>query len=194
MPSVLTESGWGAAWGIELTPIARREEHQDEYIAEVDAWLAGKEELPPGTRGSSSPVIDSLVTGTREAPLNLPNAGHAPTCRRAVVESMCVVDDDGIRGRDVRAPAPFAELLRRHVAVQEMTVEAALAATGRWPLRPSPSTRWPAAATCATPRPWSRSCSPAPPMAPAVQRVRRPGPREGTHGLGFVGLGAWASP
>ena len=38
-----------------------------------------------------------------------------------------MVDGDGIRGRDVTpAPAPFAELLRRHVAVQEMTVEAAL--------------------------------------------------------------------
>jgi alpha-galactosidase len=44
-----------------------------------------------------------------------------------VVESICVVDGDGIRGRDAaRAPAPFAELVRRHVAVQEMTVEAAL--------------------------------------------------------------------
>jgi alpha-galactosidase/6-phospho-beta-glucosidase family protein len=43
------------------------------------------------------------------------------------VEAMCVVDADGIRGRDVAsAPAPFAELVRRHVAVQEMTVEAAL--------------------------------------------------------------------
>ncbi len=40
---------------------------------------------------------------------------------------MCVVDGDGIRGRDVApAPAPFAELLRRHVAVQELTVEAGL--------------------------------------------------------------------
>jgi alpha-galactosidase/6-phospho-beta-glucosidase family protein len=40
---------------------------------------------------------------------------------------MCVVDGDGMRGRDVApAPAPFAELLRRHVAVQELTVEAAL--------------------------------------------------------------------
>jgi alpha-galactosidase len=43
------------------------------------------------------------------------------------VESICVVDNDGLRGRDaVRVPAPLAELLRRHVAVQEMTVEAAL--------------------------------------------------------------------
>ena len=131
VPSVLTEkSGWGAAWGIELTPIARREEHQTGYIAEVDAVLAGKEELPTWDSGELvAPVIDSLITGTRrELPLNLPNAGQCPDLpAQAVVESICVVDDDGIRGRDVaHAPAPFAELLRRHVAVQEMTVEAAL--------------------------------------------------------------------
>ena len=34
----------------------------------------------------------------------------------------------GIRGRDqAQAPAPYTEMLRRHVAVQELTVEAALA-------------------------------------------------------------------
>ncbi len=131
MPGVLTEeSGWGAAWGIELTPISRREEHQDGYIAEVDAVLAGKEELATWDSGELvAPVIDSLVTGThRELPLNLPNAGQCPDLPLdAVVESICVVDGDGMRGRDAaRAPAPFAELLRRHVAVQELTVEAAL--------------------------------------------------------------------
>jgi alpha-galactosidase/6-phospho-beta-glucosidase family protein len=76
-----------------------------------------------------APVIDSLVTGThREVPLNLPNAGQCPDMPdEVVVESICVVDGDGMRGRDVaHAPAPFAELLRRHSAVQEMTVEAAL--------------------------------------------------------------------
>lgn len=131
MPGVLTEkSGWGASWGIELTPIARREEHQEGYVAEVDAVLAGKEELATWDSGELvAPVIDSLVTGThRELPLNLPNAGQCPDLPAdAVVEAICVVDGDGMRGRDVApAPAPFAELLRRHVAVQELTVEAAL--------------------------------------------------------------------
>ena len=131
MPGVLTEaSGWGASWGIELTPIARREEHQAQYVAEVDSWLAGKEDLPTWDSGELvAPVIDSLVTGThREVPLNLPNAGQCPDMPdEVVVESICVVDGDGMRGRDVaHAPAPFAELLRRHSAVQEMTVDAAL--------------------------------------------------------------------
>ncbi len=131
VPSVLTEaSGWGTAWGIELTPIAKRQQHQDEYVAGVDAVLAGTEELQTWDSGELvAPVIDSLLTGTRrELPLNLPNTGQVPDLPLdAVVESICVVDGDGMRGRDVaRPPAPLAELLRRHAAVQEMTVEAAL--------------------------------------------------------------------
>jgi alpha-galactosidase len=74
-------------------------------------------------------VVDSLVTGTRrELPVNIPNAGQVPDVADGpVVESMCVVDGDGVRGRDVAPlPDPFAELVRRHVATQELTVEAAL--------------------------------------------------------------------
>jgi alpha-galactosidase len=131
LPSVLTEaSGWGAAWGIEITPIARREEHQTEYIAEVDAVLAGTAKMQTWDSGEIvAPVIDSLLTGThRELPLNLPNAGQCPDLPLdAVVESICVVDADGMRGRDAaRLPAPLAEWVRRQVAVQEITVEAAL--------------------------------------------------------------------
>ena len=131
LPSVLTEaSGWGAAYNIELTTIATRERHQAEYIADVDAWLAGTKDLQTWQSGElPALVIDSLVTGTRrELPVNIPNAGQCPDLpAESVVESMCVVDADGVRGRDrARAPAPYTELLRRHVAVQEMTVDAAL--------------------------------------------------------------------
>ena len=92
--------------------------------------LSGARELQTWDSGELvAPVIDSLVTGTRrELPLNIPNAGQCPDLPEgAMVESMCIVDDEGIRGRDaVQAPAPLAELLRRHVAVQELTVSAAL--------------------------------------------------------------------
>ena len=131
LPSVLTQrSGWGARWGIAPTPISVREEMQAAYVAGVDAVLAGTQEPDTSPSGELvAPVIDSLVTGrSRELPLNIPNAGQCPDLPdEVVVESMCVVDGGGIRGRDrARAPAPLAELLRRHVAVQELTVEAAL--------------------------------------------------------------------
>jgi alpha-galactosidase/6-phospho-beta-glucosidase family protein len=131
LPSVLTEqSGWGADWGIELTPISGREQHQAEYISDVDAILAGDKDLPTWASGEMvAPVIDSLLTGThRELPLNLPNVGQCPDLPSdAVVEAMCIVDGSGMRGRDAaRAPAPAAEFLRRQVATQELTVEAAV--------------------------------------------------------------------
>ncbi|MGA8726781.1 MAG: hypothetical protein WB565_17240 [Acidimicrobiales bacterium] len=132
VPWVLTEeSGWGSAYNIDLTTIARRQEHQVGYVADVDAWLAGSKQLQTWQSGElPGPVIDSLVSGTaRELPVNIPNDGQVPdVADEVVVESICVVDDKGVRGRDrARLPRPFAELLHRHVAVQEMTVEAALA-------------------------------------------------------------------
>ncbi|HXW33346.1 MAG TPA: hypothetical protein VEJ87_02125 [Acidimicrobiales bacterium] len=131
LPSVLTErSGWGSTWGIELTPISKREQHQAQYIADVEAVLAGQKEMETWDSGEIvAPVIDSLVTGARrELPVNIPNRGQCPDLpSEVVVESICVIDSDGIRGRDqARAPQALAELLRRHVAVQELTVEAAM--------------------------------------------------------------------
>lgn len=131
LPSILTEdSGWGAAYNVELTSIATRQEHQEGYVADVDAWLAGTKTLQTWQSGElPAPVIDSLVTGTpRELPVNIPNAGHCPDLPAdAVVEAICVVDGDGVRGRDrASTPPAYAEILRRHVAVQELTVEAAV--------------------------------------------------------------------
>jgi alpha-galactosidase/6-phospho-beta-glucosidase family protein len=131
VPWVLTEeSQWGADFNIELTSIDRRQGHQDGYIADVDAWLAGDKPLQTWQSGElPALVIDSLVTGKpRYLPVNIPNAGQVPDVPAdSVVESICVVDGDGIRGRDVAPlPPPYAELVRRHVAVQELTVAAAL--------------------------------------------------------------------
>jgi alpha-galactosidase len=131
VPWVLTEeSEFGKSWGIELTTIETREEHQHGYIENVEGMLSGDRQVPTWSSDELvAPVIDSLVTGThRELPLNLPNKGQCPDLPEdAVVEAICVVDADGMRGRDTpRLPAPVAELLRRQVATQEMTVEAAV--------------------------------------------------------------------
>jgi alpha-galactosidase len=133
VPSVLTpESGWGEAYGVHLTTIAEREQHQGQYVEHVHKLLGGEEQIPTWQSGEMvAPILDSLLTGTpRELPLNVPNTGQAadlPT--DAIVEGFCTVDRDGIRGRDaVHLPAPLAELVRRHVAVQELTVDAAVRA------------------------------------------------------------------
>ena len=131
VPWALTEaSGWGAAWGIDLTSIDTREEHQAEYVAEVRDVLRGERKMQTWDSGEIvAPVIDSLVTGTRrELPVNTANAGQCPDLPPdAIVESICVVDGDGVRGRDAaHAPAGLAELLRRHSAVHELTLDAAL--------------------------------------------------------------------
>jgi alpha-galactosidase len=131
VPWVLTEeSGWGADFNVELTSIDRRQEHQDGYIADVDAWLGGTKKLQTWQSGElPALVIDSLVTGDpRNLPANIPNAGQVPDVPAdAVVESICVVDADGIRGRDIAPlPPPYAELVRRHVAVAELTVAASV--------------------------------------------------------------------
>lgn len=136
LPSVLTEaSGWGRHYNIGLTTILDREAHQRTYEADVDAWLAGTKPLQTWASGElPAPVIDSLLTGTRrQLPLNVANVGQCPDLApQAVVESICVVDESGIAGRD-RASAPpfFAELLRRHVATQELTVTAAVSGDRR---------------------------------------------------------------
>jgi alpha-galactosidase len=124
------ESEWGAQYNIGLSPISKREQHQAEYVADVEAWLAGTKDLQTWQSGElPSPIIEAMLTGDPfEAPVNIPNAGQAPELPRdAVLESMCVIDGDGIRGRDVSVlPPPYHEIVRRHVATQELTVEAAL--------------------------------------------------------------------
>jgi alpha-galactosidase/6-phospho-beta-glucosidase family protein len=131
VPFALTpESQWGAAYNISLSPISLREKHQAEYIADVDAWLAGTKDLQTWQSGElPSPMIQAMLTGDPfEAPVNIPNTGQARGLPPdAVVESVCVIDGDGIRGRDRSELAPpYDEIVRRHVAVQELTVEAAL--------------------------------------------------------------------
>jgi alpha-galactosidase len=127
-PGFLTEeSGWGKRWGVHLTTIEDREASQRSYVRDFEELLGSPEvsEWPSGEL--VAPVVDSLLTGTpRSLPLNLPNQGQCPDLPpEAVVESICVADADGVRGRDRAAvPGVLAEQLRRVVASQELAVEA----------------------------------------------------------------------
>jgi alpha-galactosidase len=124
------ESDWGAAYNIELSPISKREKNAAEDRANVTAWLDGSKPLQTWQSGElPSPMIQAMLTGVPfEAPVNIPNRGQAPGLPDGVVlESICVIDDEGIRGRDRAVlPTPYDEIVRRHTATQELTVEAAL--------------------------------------------------------------------
>ena len=129
-PGFLTEeSGWGKRWGVELTTIADRENDAGNYQGELEK-LRAVTEVPTMPSGEMvAPMIDAFLRNKPHAfPLNLPNTGQAPDLPDdAVVETMCIADGDGLRGRDqARAPYALAEWLRRIVSSQEATVEAAI--------------------------------------------------------------------
>jgi alpha-galactosidase len=129
-PGFLTEeSNWGKRWGVGLTSIADREVWLDYFKGEFEQ-LGATTDLPATPSGEMvAPLIDSLLTGTPGAfPLNLPNRGQCPDLPAdVVVEAMCTAGAHGVAGRDhARLPPTLAEWLRRIVASQETTVDAAL--------------------------------------------------------------------
>lgn len=109
--------------------IEEREHWQGRYIGELDEMMAAPEisTMPSGELVAA--LIDSFLRDqARNLPLNIPNAGQCPDLPDdVVVESICTVDGDCVRGRD-RAVAPpgLAEHVRRVSAAQELTVEAAV--------------------------------------------------------------------
>jgi alpha-galactosidase len=129
-PGFLTaESSWGKRWGVDLTTIADREVWVEYFKGEF-ARLQAATEVPAMPSGEIVvPMIDSFLRDRpRRFPVNLPNRGQAPGLPSgAVVETMCRVDGAGVHG-DAQVPAPdvLTEWLRRVVAAQEATVDAAL--------------------------------------------------------------------
>jgi alpha-galactosidase/6-phospho-beta-glucosidase family protein len=129
-PNFITEaSGWGRQWGVHMVTIDERRRRETAYRKALGRRL-GNHAIPSYRSPEMvAPVIESLL-GAESCvlPLNIPNAGQCPQLPdRAVVESMCVVDRDGIRGRDrALAPSTLAKFAARVAASQELTVEAAL--------------------------------------------------------------------
>ncbi|MDQ1432646.1 MAG: hypothetical protein QOF40_3248 [Actinomycetota bacterium] len=129
-PNFLTEeSAWGERWGISLTTIEDRERDQDAHVAELGALLAVDRVDPMPSGEMVAPVIRCLLLDEPgHFPLNIPNEGQvADVPLGSTVESICIVDGGGVRGRDaVSLPAGIAECLRRVSASQELTVDAAV--------------------------------------------------------------------
>jgi alpha-galactosidase len=129
-PGFLTEeSGWGERWGVKLTTIEDRERGQQHHITRFEEMLAADavSSMPSGEM--VAPVIQCRILDQPGwFPLNIPNEGQVADLPIAVtVESICVADGNGARGRDaVCLPPAMAEHLRRVSVSQELTVEAAL--------------------------------------------------------------------
>jgi len=130
VPGFLTEqSGWGKRWGIKGATVADRQARERRYLD----TLAEKRAATRAPRHRSTEmvvdVIEALMTGTPiELPCNVPNRGQCPDLPDdVVVESICTIDGAGIRGRDrAVAPPALAELLRRVVTAQELTLDASV--------------------------------------------------------------------
>jgi alpha-galactosidase len=116
-------------WDIRMVTVEDRAGREARYLASLDAKLTSTSVPMYRSPEMVAPVIEGLLGGRPATlPLNIPNAGQCPDLPDGrVVESMCVVDTTGVRGRD-RASAPplLADWLRRVSTSQELTVEAAL--------------------------------------------------------------------
>jgi alpha-galactosidase len=121
-------SDQGRAWGIHHYGLAGHSQDKVDdgiWAAELEAGA----DIPRWSSGELvAPLLDGVVTGAaRSLPVNLPNTGQVTDLPAGVVvECMGTVDADGVRPRDAASAGAAAEHLRRVVASQELTVEAAV--------------------------------------------------------------------
>ncbi len=129
-PWFVTEtSRFGADWSVHHYGIEGHRADKEEDHAELAALLAANE-VPPWPSGELvAPLLDAVITGHETClPVNLPNSGQVLNLEEGpVVECMGLVTSSGVTARDrVEVGGLLGECLRRVVASQETTVEAAL--------------------------------------------------------------------
>jgi alpha-galactosidase/6-phospho-beta-glucosidase family protein len=126
---VTAASDFGREWGIHHYGLSGHQRDKADDDDGVSALL-GPDELPTWQSGELvAPLLDGLVTGVERAlPMNLPNTGQVANLPDdVVVECMGTSGSAGLQPRDrVEVPSVLGELLRRVVASQELTVEAAV--------------------------------------------------------------------
>ena len=133
-PFFLTETtGRGKAWGIDRTPIAERYTWRDmalQKIGRLEADAAARDKFLARASGEAAgEIITALATNGRYAGImNLPNRGQVLSLpAEVVVETLGVIEHSEARGLPVGDIPPAIEsILRRHIANQELAVEAAL--------------------------------------------------------------------
>jgi alpha-galactosidase len=128
-PWFVTEvSDQGRRWGVHHYGMHGHRADKAADDAEVERLLAGGG--PPSHLSGElvAPLLDAVTTGrARSLPVNLPNVGQVTDLPEGiVVECMGRADGSGVHPRDVASAGPLSEHLRRVVAAQELTVEAAL--------------------------------------------------------------------
>jgi alpha-galactosidase len=134
LPYFITpETDWGAQYGFRLTTADDRAALMADDRALIEAALRDEASLAPFMAEQSgeaaSAIIAAVVRGERYIGImNLPNVGQiANLPRDAVVETFGVIDPTGAQPLAFGALPPAVEtLIARHVANQEMIVEAAL--------------------------------------------------------------------
>jgi len=130
LPGFVTEfSDFGRDWGVHHYGIHGHEADKGKDNANLSHLIASDEisSLPSGEL--VAPLLEGLITGQdRALPMNLPNVGQVQNLPNgAVVECIGVSGSSGLRPRDVTpVPSVIGECLRRVVASQELTVEAAV--------------------------------------------------------------------
>jgi len=126
---VTAESDYGRDWGVHHYGMAGHKADKAEDDASVE-WLRKQEEIPRWGSGELvADLIGAVVSGQeRWLPVNLPNTGQVTNLAPgAVTECIGLAGADGVRARDqVTVPSYLGEHLRRVVASQELTVDAAL--------------------------------------------------------------------
>ncbi len=126
--SSLEASDFGRDWGVHHYGLsghrADKAEDDEMSVAARKGWRGLGVAFGRARRTS----LDAVVSGKSVSlPMNLPNAGQVTDLPEGVVvECMGSVEDGTIRPRDVASAGAASEHLRRVVASQELTVEAAL--------------------------------------------------------------------
>lgn len=126
-------TNWGADYAIRLTSVEDRYALEAEAKGLIESALRGGVPLEPFMQDVSSEAANKIIRAvtcneTYIGIMNLPNAGQvANLSRHAVVETYGVIDTTGAHATTYgEVPAGVQSVLQKHIANQEMTVQAAL--------------------------------------------------------------------